>query len=96
MDIVEQTLLDDGVDRSRIHVERFTPLDAPVPEPHTDVEAPPSEVTIELDGRTETTDHRPGHDHPADGSPARDVAAVLLRVGELRDVHRQARRGDRR
>ncbi len=60
MDIVERTLLDDGIDRSHIHVERFTPLDTPVPTASSDGEATPSEVTIELDGKTETTDHRAG------------------------------------
>jgi ferredoxin-NADP reductase len=65
MDIVEQTLLDEGVDPGRIHVERFTPLVPPVPPPSgsdedPDADATTSVVTIELDGRTETTDHRPG------------------------------------
>ena len=52
-----------------------------------------SRVTIELDGRTD--DDRPpaGHDDPADGPPDGHVAAVLVRVGELRHLHGQAGRG---
>ena len=60
MDIVERTLLDEGVEPGRIHVERFTPLDPPVPPPASDAGTSTSVVTIELDGRTETPDHRPG------------------------------------
>jgi 3-ketosteroid 9alpha-monooxygenase subunit B len=67
MDVVESALLGAGVDADRIHVERFTP-----PDPDVDTEVPLDEpddndsrpdvarVTIELDGRTETTDHHPG------------------------------------
>jgi ferredoxin-NADP reductase len=62
MDIVEKTLLGLDVDPARIHVERFTPgepTDAPeVAEPSTSAATP--RVTIELDGRTGSTDHRPG------------------------------------
>ncbi len=60
MDIVEATLLADGIDAERIHIERFSPVLLP-PEP-----GPPgdsgttTQVTIELDGRTETTSHHPG------------------------------------
>jgi 3-ketosteroid 9alpha-monooxygenase subunit B len=62
MDIVEETLLADGADSERIHVERFTPERfTPEPEP-----PPPfattndTMVTIELDGRTETTEYQAG------------------------------------
>jgi len=60
MDLVENTLLADGVDAARINIERFTPgdwLSDPGPDGPSDAT---SRVTIELDGRTETTDHRPG------------------------------------
>ena len=60
MDVVESTLRASGVDAARIHIERFTPADPP-PEPI----APPApltatRVTIELSGRTDSTEHRPG------------------------------------
>jgi ferredoxin-NADP reductase len=58
MDVVEQALLASGVDPGRIHVERFTPLE----QPDDDVagDEAPTRVTIDLDGRCETADHRPG------------------------------------
>jgi ferredoxin-NADP reductase len=60
MDLVEKTLLADGVGTARIHSERFTPGDW-LSDPGPDVpSSATSRVTIELDGRTETTDHRPG------------------------------------
>ncbi len=60
MDIVEHTLLADGVDAARIHIERFTPASW-LPEPEVpDDSTAPERVTIELDGRTETTDYRSG------------------------------------
>jgi ferredoxin-NADP reductase len=60
MDVVEATLLDDGIDRDRIHIERFTPADH-VAEPEARAEEPtPSQVTIEINGRTGTTEHHPG------------------------------------
>jgi ferredoxin-NADP reductase len=62
MEIVETTLLGDGVGAERIHTERFTPERfSPEPEP-----PPPfastadTVVTIELDGRTETADYQVG------------------------------------
>ncbi len=60
MDIVERTLLDQGMDPGRVHIERFTaPEPAPPPEdgPSSDQ---PTQVTIELGGRTETAEHHPG------------------------------------
>jgi len=59
MDIVESALLDGEVDQSRIHIERFTPGPA-APEPATETEPATARVTIELNGRTDTVDHRPG------------------------------------
>jgi ferredoxin-NADP reductase len=62
MDIVEGTLLADGVGAERIHIERFTPP-APVEDPvpaDVAVPAPATQVTIELGGRRGTTEHRPG------------------------------------
>jgi 3-ketosteroid 9alpha-monooxygenase subunit B len=63
MTIVEDTLFAQGVEADRIHIERFTPRE--------EVAAPPAaaavgddsvatEVTIELDGRVETTRHQAG------------------------------------
>ena len=58
MDIVEHTLLAHGVDEGRIHIERFTA--APEPEETGSDETDGIEVTIELDGKTGTTQHHPG------------------------------------
>ena len=60
MDIVEQTLLVDGVDPSRIHIERFTPLEPAAAPPTERSASNGARVTIELDGRTDVADHRPG------------------------------------
>lgn len=60
MDVVEHTLLQHGVAADRIHIERFTPaapVDAPYPESTAETGA---QVTIELDGKVETTEHRAG------------------------------------
>ena len=44
----------------QIHIERFTPAEW-LPEPvEPDDSTGPAEVTIELDGRTETAEYRPG------------------------------------
>jgi len=60
MDVVEQTLLGAGVATEQIHIENFTPAErVPPPRVPETVEVP-SRVTIELDGRIETVDHRPG------------------------------------
>jgi len=60
MDVVEGTLLADGVDADRIHIERFTPEEwVPEAEPIDELLGTPR-ITIELDGRTEATDHHPG------------------------------------
>jgi ferredoxin-NADP reductase len=57
MDIVEAALLDAGVDAGRIHIERFTPTATPTPP----VDATDgTTVTVEVDGKTATTEHRPG------------------------------------
>jgi 3-ketosteroid 9alpha-monooxygenase subunit B len=62
MDVVERALLAGGADPPRIHIERFTPPEWFV-EPETEP-APAAtgatQVTVELDGRTATADHRPG------------------------------------
>ena len=61
MDVVERTLVSDGVDQSRIHIERFTPAEAATPVTPADVsKADGRRVTIELEGRTEVTEHRAG------------------------------------
>ena len=58
MDLVESTLLDRGVAPERIHIERFTPAE-PVADPPAAV-SDATMVTIELDGRTDTVEHRAG------------------------------------
>lgn len=67
MDLVESTLMAGGVTADRIHIERFGPATEEATEPPEGTvaatgEAPaaPTQVTIELDGRTETGQHRPG------------------------------------
>jgi 3-ketosteroid 9alpha-monooxygenase subunit B len=58
MDIVESTLLSSSVEPVRIHLERFVPT-----EPEVSDAAPvaaDSRITIELERRCETADHRPG------------------------------------
>jgi ferredoxin-NADP reductase len=60
MDVVESTLLGHDVDAGRIHIERFTPAEpAQLPEPSNGAPTA-STVTIELGGRSDTVDHRPG------------------------------------
>ena len=65
MDIVEATLLAHGVGPDRIHIERFTPAE-PVPAGERSTDGPGGDavttarVTVELGGRTDTVDHRPG------------------------------------
>jgi 3-ketosteroid 9alpha-monooxygenase subunit B len=57
MDVVESALESLGIERSRVHVERFvSPTDADRAQPQTAVAAPagdsPTEITIALDGST--------------------------------------------
>ncbi|MGO9456004.1 MAG: 2Fe-2S iron-sulfur cluster-binding protein [Acidimicrobiales bacterium] len=59
MDTVERALLGAGVTPGRLHVERFSPTPPPLPPPPADGTTDVL-VTIELDGRTESTPHRPG------------------------------------
>jgi ferredoxin-NADP reductase len=60
MDIVEDALLGSGVDPSRFHIERFAPAgDTPIEEDAPDTGGV-TIVTIELDGRTDSTEHRAG------------------------------------
>ncbi len=67
MELTEGALLGNGIDPADIHVERFSPAGGPtdVAEPGPDSAdavdpAGAATVTIELDGRTESTSHRPG------------------------------------
>ncbi len=60
MDIVEQSLRAGGVAGPRIHIERFTPGEWLTEPGADDVSVAASRVTIELEGRTETTEYRPG------------------------------------
>ncbi|MFA5707882.1 2Fe-2S iron-sulfur cluster-binding protein [Mycolicibacterium sp.] len=59
MDTVEAALLDLGVPKERIHLERFTPVAAPAPE--TNGAAVTEEVTIELGRTTVTQPYRAGN-----------------------------------
>jgi ferredoxin-NADP reductase len=60
MDVVEQSLHSRGIAPARIHIERFTPAEWMLePEPSPSL-AEPTQVTVELDGRTGTADYRPG------------------------------------
>jgi 3-ketosteroid 9alpha-monooxygenase subunit B len=63
MEVVEATLLADGVNPLQIHIERFTPADLlaePEPASGVDEVATATRVTITLHGRTESTDHHAG------------------------------------
>ncbi len=92
MDLVERALREDGVPAGRIHIERFTPTEqAPAPPPPVST-ALPSRVTIELSGRTDSVDHRAGHDDPADGAPDGHGPTLLLRSRQLRHLHGEAGR----
>jgi ferredoxin-NADP reductase len=59
MDVVEQTLLANGVEPARIHIERFNPV-AEVVAPQETTAPTSRRITIELDGKTDAADHRPG------------------------------------
>jgi ferredoxin-NADP reductase len=50
----------DGVDPTRIHIERFTPDELPSEPVPVDDGATTTRITIELGGRTSTADHYPG------------------------------------
>jgi ferredoxin-NADP reductase len=62
MDVVEQTLLSAGADPASVHIERYTRLERPAAEAVPEDEGPAGAtlVTIELDGRRDTTRHHPG------------------------------------
>lgn len=62
MDIVEEVLLAHGVEEGRLHIERFTPATlVAVPAPADGTAARTvARVTIELHGRSDSTDHHPG------------------------------------
>jgi ferredoxin-NADP reductase len=60
MDVVEQTLLADGVEPAHIHIERFTPAEPAAAEPPDAARPDGTRVTIELDGRTDVAEHRAG------------------------------------
>ena len=49
-----------GVAPSRVHIERFTPAELPKTPVVAEAPAEGTRVTIELDGRTQATDHHPG------------------------------------
>lgn len=60
MELVEATLLSLGTEADAIHIERFTPLAESPPAEAGPGDEGPVEITIELDGRVLTTDHRAG------------------------------------
>ena len=60
MDIVEETLLGQGIDARRIHIERFAAPTSPVKGVEAPVATDPIQVTIEVDGDSRTVEHRPG------------------------------------
>jgi ferredoxin-NADP reductase len=60
MDVVEQTLLVDGVNPAHIHIERFTALEPLDAMPSSDAPTNGARVTIEIDGRSKVADHRAG------------------------------------
>lgn len=65
MDLVEGALTAGGLAADRIHIERFTPGAGPGPAVAAEATsvgggAGPAQITIELNGRTETTAHHPG------------------------------------
>ncbi len=59
MDVVEQSLLANGVEPARILIERFNPV-VEVASPAEDAASTGTRVTIELDGQVDVADHRPG------------------------------------
>jgi 3-ketosteroid 9alpha-monooxygenase subunit B len=62
MDLVESTLHNRGVDTESIHIERFTPA-APLetsPPPAAETVSTVTQITITLNGKTQTAAHRPG------------------------------------
>ncbi|HUA96629.1 MAG TPA: ferredoxin--NADP reductase [Acidimicrobiales bacterium] len=59
MDRVERALVASGVEAARVHIERFTGTGGPTADPPAAPEQG-AEVTVELGGRTGTTEHRPG------------------------------------
>jgi 3-ketosteroid 9alpha-monooxygenase subunit B len=92
MDIVEHTLLADGVDAGRIHIARPAGCSG--------------DGDRECDSQWHTRHHRagrphrcrrppPGHHDPANRTTTRHVTAVLVRVGQLRDMHGAHRRRQR-
>jgi ferredoxin-NADP reductase len=60
MEVVETTLLADGFDPPRIHIERFTPDELPPLTEAAEGAATTTRITIELGGRTASADHYPG------------------------------------
>jgi ferredoxin-NADP reductase len=60
MDIVEQALVSAGVAAEKLHIERFIPADLPGELEPSTAAGGVSRVTIDLAGRSDTTDHHPG------------------------------------
>ena len=60
MDLVETALQAQGVEPSRLHIERFTPAEPETPVDDVSADTGATQVEIELDGKVHTTTHRPG------------------------------------
>jgi 3-ketosteroid 9alpha-monooxygenase subunit B len=95
MDLVEGILLEKAVDSTRIHIERFTPsegADAEAAAEPVAGEVVTATVTIELNGKTETAEHRPGATilqtarqlamHPPYSCEAGDCATCMAKIIE--------------
>ena len=88
MEVVEEALSFVDVAPEQVFIERFVvPEAAPV-----DAPTPTESLTITLERRTQTIAVPTGRHDPRGGSARRAEAAVLVRDGQLRDVHGASRR----
>lgn len=60
MELVEATLTGGGASADTIHIERFEPRPEEGPAKPDPADAGPAQVTIEMDGRVDVAEHRPG------------------------------------
>ncbi len=85
MDTVEAAVLESGIPRERVHLERFSV--EPAPADVADSSGQTEEVVIELD-RTTTTARLPGGQHvAADGAHRRPAGTVVVRDRFVRNVY---------
>ena len=87
MDIVERSLLGQGMAPDRIHIERFTPCRSRSTSPMRRRTATPARITIELDGRTETVDHHPGTTILQTARQFGMAPPFSCEAGQLRHLH---------